>query len=105
VLPQTYLAVSEAVGVPNGGDLHVVERIRLADKDVLHVNLEIHAPKILTAPWKTTRIWFRQRARKYDIAEGVCLQGYQRAALDADGYPAFVPIPQTALGNPVPPPK
>ncbi len=105
VLPQTYLAVSEAVGVPNGGDLHVVERIRLADKDILHVSLEIEAPRVLSAPWKTTRIWFRQRARKYDIAEGVCLQGYKRAALDSDGYPAFVAIPQTALGNPVPPKK
>src|SRR6187551_2017939 len=29
VFPQTYLAVSEAVGVPNNGDLHVVERIHL----------------------------------------------------------------------------
>jgi hypothetical protein len=105
VLPQTYVAVSEAVGIPNSGDLHVIERIHLADKDVLHVDLEIFAPKILTAPWKTTRIWFRQRARKYDIAEGVCLQGYKREAIDADGFPSFVNIPQTALGNPVPPPK
>ena len=105
VLPQTYLAVSEAVGVPNGGELHTIERIHLAGKDILHVELEIQAPKVLTAPWKTTRIWFRQRARKYDIAEGVCLQGYKRAALDSDGFPTFVAIPQTALGNPVPPKK
>lgn len=105
VLPQTYLAVSEAVGVPNGGDLHVVERIRLASPDVLHDELTIEAPKVLTAPWKTTRIWFRQRARKYDIAEGVCLQGYRRSAPDADGYPSFVPIPQGPLGNPIPPSK
>ncbi len=105
VLPQTYLAVSEAVGLPNGGELRVTERWRLVDKDVLHDTLEIHAPKVLTKPWTTTRIWFRQRARKYDIAEGVCLQGYHREALDADGYPGFQPIPQTALGNPVPLPK
>ncbi len=29
VLPQGYLAVSEAVGIPNNGDLHVIERIHL----------------------------------------------------------------------------
>jgi len=105
VLPQTYLAFSEAVGVPNGGDLHVVERIRLASPELLHWTLEIHAPKVLSKPWTTTRIWFRQRARKYDIAEGVCLQGYRRSGRDSDGFPAFLTIPQTALGNPVPPAK
>ena len=105
VLPQTYLAFSEAVGVPNGGDLHVVERIRLANPEVLHWTLEIHAPKVLSKPWTTTRVWFRQRARKYDIAEGVCLQGYRRSGHDSDGFPAFLTIPQTALGNPVPPAK
>ncbi|MGB7008392.1 MAG: hypothetical protein WBE05_28865, partial [Pseudolabrys sp.] len=72
ILPQAPLAVSEAAGVPNNGDMRVVERIHLADKDILQVDLEIFAPKILTKPWKTTRIFFRQRARKFDIVEGVC---------------------------------
>ena len=74
-LLEVYLAISEAVGVPNNGDMHIVERIHLAASDVLHDDLEITAPKILTAPWKTIRIYFRQRARKYDIVEGVCIQG------------------------------
>src|SRR5262249_4443535 len=69
ILPQAPLAISEAVGVPNDGDMHVTERIYLADKDILHVELEITAPNILTKPWKTTRIFFRQRARKFDAAE------------------------------------
>ena len=101
VLPQSYLAVSEAVGIPNNGDLHVVERFHLAEKDVLHDDLEITAPHILTRPWKTTRIWFRQRARKYDIVEGVCLQGFYFERKDARGNAVFVPIPH-ADGNPVP---
>ena len=101
VLPQSYLAVSEAVGIPNNGDLHVVERFHLAEKDVLHDELEITAPRILTRPWKTTRIWFRQRARKYDIVEGVCLQGFYFERKDAKGNAVFVPIPH-ADGNPVP---
>lgn len=103
VLPQTYLAIGEAVGVPNNGDLHVIERIHLSekDKDVLADDLEIIAPHVLTKPWKTTRLFFRQRARKFDIVEGVCLQGYFAERKDPDGNAVFVPIPQTADGNPV----
>ena len=101
VLPEAYLAVSEAVGIPNNGDLHVIERIHLAEPDVLHDDLEIIAPHVLTAPWKTTRIYFRQRARKYDILEGVCLQGSYAERQDAHGNAVWVPIPH-ADGNPVP---
>jgi hypothetical protein len=101
VLPQSYLAVSEAAGIPNNGDLHVIERIHLVEPDVLHDDLEIIAPNVLTAPWKTTRIYFRQRARKYDIVEGVCLQGNYSERKDSEGNAVFVPVPQ-AEGNPVP---
>src|SRR6266478_1013592 len=95
ILPQAPLAISEAVGVPNDGDMHVLERIHLADKDVLHVDLEITAPNILTKPWNTTRIFFRQRARKFDIVEGVCQQGDYREAKDENGHHIFVPIEKT----------
>jgi hypothetical protein len=50
ILPQAPLAISEAVGVPNDGDMRVTERIYLAEKDILHVELEITAPNILTSP-------------------------------------------------------
>jgi hypothetical protein len=103
ILPQTYVAVSEAVGIPNDGDLHVTERIHLAAPDILHVDLTIDAPRILLKPWKTTRIFFRQRARKYDIVEGVCLQGYFSQGKDKDGHDTYIAIPQTPLGNPEPP--
>jgi hypothetical protein len=103
ILPQVPLAVSEAVGIPNNGDMHVIERIHLADKDILHDDLEIIAPNILTKPWKTTRIFFRQRARKYDIVEGVCVHGDYAEKIDADGNHVFVPIRKTEWGNLVPP--
>jgi hypothetical protein len=103
VVPQAYIAISEAAGVPNNGDMRIQERFYLADKDVLHVDLEITAPKVLTKPWKTTRIYFRQRARMYDIVEGVCMEGYFRPAVDKDGYAIFVPIPHDVGGNRVPP--
>jgi hypothetical protein len=103
ILPQTFLAISEAAGVTNNGDMRIVERIHLADKDILHVDLEIFAPKVLTKPWKTTRIFFRQRARKFDIVEGVCQQGNYSERVDQDGNATFVPIERTPWGNIVAP--
>jgi hypothetical protein len=102
VLPQTYIAFSEAVGLPNNGDMHIVERIHLAGPDTLHDDLEITAPHVLTRTWKTSRIMFRQRARKYDIVEGVCLQGSYSEGVDADGNAVFVPATQTEGGNTLP---
>ena len=80
----------------------MVERIHLEGADRLYDDLEITAPKVLARPWKTTRIYFRQRARKYDIVEGVCLQGGMASKQDEYGNWLYVPIPQED-GNPVPP--
>jgi hypothetical protein len=99
VVPQAYIAISEAAGVPNNGDMRIKERIYLAARDILHVDLEIIAPKVLTAPWKTTRIYFRQRARKFDIVEGVCLEGYFKEGVDKDGNAIYVPPPPHMLGD------
>ncbi len=101
--PQTLVAVSEAAGIPNNGDLHVKERIYLKDKDIMHVELEITAPKVMTKPWKTTRIFFRQRARTYEIIEGTCLEGYFRPGKDKYGNDIFLPIEHAVGGNRVPP--
>lgn len=105
VLPQVYIAVSEAVGVPNNGDMHIIERIHLEGADILHDDLEIIAPKVLTKPWKTTRIYFRQRARKFDIVEGVCIQGNFSEAVDKNGNAVFVPVEHQPGGNLVAPNK
>ncbi len=94
ILPETYIALGEAVGVPNNGDMHIVERIHLAGPGTLHDDLEITAPHVLTQPWKTTRIYTRQRARKLDIVEGVCLQGSFSEAKDKNGNAVFVPLKQ-----------
>jgi hypothetical protein len=105
ILPQAYIAPSEAVGLPNDGDMHIVERIHLSGPDILRDDLEITAPHVLTRTWKTSRFLFRQRARKYDIVEGVCLQGSFSEGVDAKGNAVFVPAPQTEGGNLVPPEK
>jgi hypothetical protein len=103
ILPQAPLAISEALGVPNNGDMRIKERIYLADKDLLHAELEITAPHILTKPWATTRKFVRQRERKFDIVEGVCVLGNYAERVDADGNHVFVEVPRTPWGNLTPP--
>jgi hypothetical protein len=99
IIPQSLLAVSEAEGVPNNGDMHVVERIHLQGKDILADDLEIFAPKILTKPWKTTRIFFRQRAKKYDIVEGICLEATYIPKIDKNGDAVYEQIQYDVGGN------
>jgi hypothetical protein len=102
VLPQVYLAISESVGVPNNGDMHIVEHLHLDDKNTLLDDLEITAPKVLTKTWKTTRKYYRTRKQKFDIVEGVCTQGYFTDAVDKDGNAIFKPA-QFRHGIPVGP--
>jgi hypothetical protein len=103
ILPETFIAISEAIGVPNDGGLHVSERLHLTDADLLVDDLEIAAPHVLTRPWRTTRKFSRRRGTTADIAEGVCLQGFFAEATDENGDAVFVPVPQAEGGNPAPP--
>ncbi len=101
VVPQALIAVSEAVGMPNNGDMHIVERIHLAGPDLLLDELEIDAPRVMTAPWRTTRRFIRQRARSYEIREGVCIQGQFTEDRDEGGNAIFSKVPQSPDGTPV----
>jgi hypothetical protein len=92
LLPQAYLAVNEAVGVPNNGDMHIVEHLHLQGPDTLLDDLDITANKLLSKPWRTTRKYYRQRAQKYDIIEGVCTQGSFTDAVDKNGNAIFAPL-------------
>jgi hypothetical protein len=96
ILPQVYLAVSEAVGIPSNGDMVVKERIHLIAPDTLAFDLEIIAPKILTRPWQTRRLYHRKRQRTHEIVEGVCRQGDFREATDQWGNAVFEPLPPGA---------
>jgi hypothetical protein len=102
VRPQTYIALGEGIGIPNNGDMHIVERIRLESPDVLVDELVITAPRVLTAPWKTVRRFYRQRHQRYDIVEGVCLEGSFLEETDANGNAIFAPDPQAVDGTPLP---
>ena len=99
IAPQAYIAISEAAGVPNNGDMHIVERIHLAKPNVLEDDLEITAPKVLSAPWKTTRIFRRYPERHYEIIEGECVQEELVPGKDRFGNDIFVPQPQNPDGS------
>ncbi len=102
IAPQAYIAISESVGVPNDGGMHIAERIHLAGPNLLADDLTITAPKVLTAPWKTTRLFRRLRDPRYDIVEGECVQGQFTAGKDKNGHDIFIPIPQRADGGVAP---
>jgi hypothetical protein len=95
IIPQSYIALSEAVGIPNNGDMHVVERLRLERADTLSVELTITAPKVLAEPWTTTRLFERRRGAQFDIIEGQCVQGELVEAVDEHGNAIFehAPLP------------
>jgi hypothetical protein len=102
ILPQTFLPIGQSVGIPNNGDMHVVEHIRLVEPDRIEDELEIQAPKVLTAPWKLTKSFVRSRKRSDDIVEASCRQGDFNAQLDRSGNYVFVPITLEAGGAPLP---
>jgi len=99
VAPQAYIAISEAVGVPNDGDMHIVERIHLTQPDVMADDMEITAPKVLTGTWQTTRLFRRYPSRHFEIIEGECAQEDLVPGKDQYGNDVFVPSPQNADGS------
>jgi len=54
IMPQAFIAIIEAVGIPNDGDMHIIERLHLAGPNVLHDDLEITELNVLTATWNHT---------------------------------------------------
>jgi len=102
-LPQVFIAMGQGVGLPNNGDMHVEERITLVDANSLRWDITVHAPKVLSRPWTTTRTFARHRERSFDPVESSCRQGDFFDDVDAKGNAIFTPIPKDAGGAPVPP--
>ena len=105
ILPETYLPIDQAVGIPNDGDTHIVERIHIIGPDHLVDDMTVEAPHVLAAPWKVTRNFTRTRERRSDIVEASCRQGDFVEGKDAQGHAAFLPIEHTAEGAPLAPPQ
>ena len=95
VAPESFIAVSEGVGLPNNGGMHIVERFHLVGK-VLHDDMVVDAPKVLTKPWRTTRKYTRT---DYEIVEGECARGNFKSGKDKNGNSVFIPRPQKPDGT------
>jgi hypothetical protein len=102
ILPQVYIPLGQSVGVPNNGDMHVVERIHLTAPDILVDDMTIFAPKVLAKPWVYSRAFTRKRDRAFDVVEASCRQGDFTQDTDADGFAVFRPLTRTQGGAPVP---
>ncbi|MET0363601.1 MAG: hypothetical protein ABW169_03010 [Sphingobium sp.] len=102
-LPQVFIPLSQGVGLPNNGDMHVEERITLVDADTLRWDITVHAPRVLARPWTSTRSFSRHRERSFDPIESSCRQGDFFDEVDARGNAIYTPIPKDAGGAPVPP--
>lgn len=100
ILPETVLPLGQAVAIPNNGDLHIVEHIHLANPNTLLDEIEISAPHVLSAPWKSVRAFTRHRQRKFDIVEASCLQGNFIEGRDPKGNAVFIPVPHEEGGAP-----
>jgi hypothetical protein len=104
ILPQTYIAISEAVGIPNNGGMTITERIHLIEPDTMAMDLVINAPAILERPWETRRLYHRARDAIHEIAEGVCRQGDFFEAEDEFGNASWEEAHTDGMGNLLPPP-
>lgn len=102
-LPEVFIPLSQGVGFPNNGDMHIEERITLTGADSLRQDIVVHAPKVLTAPWHASRTYARHRERSFDLAESSCRQGDFLEATDDHGNAVFVPVPKDAGGATLPP--
>ena len=81
--PQTRLAR----GVEHSDVMHIVERFKLTDKDLLEVTTTIDDAKALATPW--TKVALYARHPDWDIAEYVCEQN-NRNMVDANGKAGLV---------------
>lgn len=102
-LPQVFISTGQGVGIPNNGDMHVVERITLTGPDTARVDLVVDAPHVLAAPWHATRLLTRHRERKFDLVESSCRQGDFIESTDKDGLAIFAPLPKDEGGATLPP--
>jgi hypothetical protein len=102
ILPQAFVPIGQSVGIPNNGDLHIVERVHLAESDRLEDDLVIEAPRVLVEPWKITKSFVRSRKRSDEIVEASCRQGDFRAEVDSRGNHVFVLVGKDVGGARLP---
>ncbi|MGH8206253.1 MAG: hypothetical protein ACRETK_05700 [Steroidobacteraceae bacterium] len=81
VLPDTGAGIEP--GIPHDASMHIIERIRKADKDHILIERTIIDPVVFAKPWTTTLTYTRVDG---DIMEYICDQG-NRDSADSEGRP------------------
>ncbi len=73
--------------------VHVVERLTMIDKDVIHYTATIDDPKVYTRPWTIAFGWRRNQERNYEMWESACWEGVTGSPSIEDSvlkpYPGF----------------
>jgi hypothetical protein len=88
VLPGIY----DMSGAPFSDHIHVIEKIRLIEDDVLEDQMTIEDPVMLEHPWQVTRRYHRANIRHPNFSMEYCTpgtavdfsQGYQRVVLPSE---------------------
>ena len=58
---------------------HVVERVTMIDKDIIHYTATIDDPKVFTRPWTMAFGWRRNPNPSFEMWEQACWEGVQSA--------------------------
>ena len=61
-------------------DIHVVERLTMIDKNVMHFQATIDDPKVYTRPWTMAMGWQRNHGPDYEMWEMACWEGVSQGA-------------------------
>lgn len=72
-------SVLDRYGSPHSDATRIVERIRLAEPDVLEDKHTVYDPKAFTKPWEFTRRYRRQKAGTDELHENTCTEGLKLA--------------------------
>jgi hypothetical protein len=67
-------------GARHSDRMRIVERMRLAETDLLEIQTTIHDPVALAEPWETTRVYARHR--DWTMTEYICQQNNRNFTTD-----------------------
>lgn len=71
--------VLDRYGSPHSDAMRIVERIRLAEPDVLEDKHTVYDPKAFTKPWEFVRRYRRARSGNDELHENTCTEGLKLA--------------------------
>jgi hypothetical protein len=85
----TFPSFYDQTAAPHSDQLHVVERIRLVEKDRLEVAMVIEDPIAFRKPWHVTRYFVRAKEKWPDVRDSTCAPD-NMIEINADGYQDLV---------------